>query len=710
VKPARNLSIPMSRNQSFTSRLLISAVVLASAGTLFSQSDSNRGLWVGEVSLTHVNEVSVPLDENNIPVAPNPRVATSTADSANLRIILHVNGAGQVSLLRDVALVRRKTGTFESESDISLLTDESLYGEVPPQAAERYASATYDFGDPQATAALNKVVETAIEKAYDAIKNNTQATLDTTAKRNLVTATAFDAANAASAAPAVIPTADAAAAFNQFLTTKLNLAKVDELAASADPNVFAGSASTPATLREEAKKVADDSFYNDRRASEMVEALVTALQAAAGETQANKTAVARATAAAYADTLNNYQRFIAGEIFGDMLTSTAASVALEAKPQVPAAIGTISGTVGSTTTRIFAIAHGLQTGNEVTIAGSSIPTLNGTHPVSVLSLDDFVVNIPYIVPVAGNPLGKWFRSDLMTTAAAQNPAGLAAEAEALRIQITAYSDQRAITAVRIVRQAIVDAALNAVFKAALLTPESREALVKADGLAAGRKALAEDVARYPLPDGAPSTDYTDFVRSSAYTGSAEKAARAVADAMVEEKATNILATEGSVKGKARAAAMRALDAEYSAAARSAQTFIRVETGAVGGGFGAGKGDPRLTADVGGDDQALGGPAMMATLVLPASHPTNPFRHRRHPDHTFGFDITRKLRFDFDVADPSPNPKAGYGVDRLSGIYREEIFGLHKPLGPDPENNPIGIRMEGRFEIYRVSLIDALNAR
>ena len=48
------------------------------------------------------------LDKNNVPIAPDPNVPTPTADRAHLRLILHVNGAGQVSLLRDVAVLNRR--------------------------------------------------------------------------------------------------------------------------------------------------------------------------------------------------------------------------------------------------------------------------------------------------------------------------------------------------------------------------------------------------------------------------------------------------------------------------------------------------------------------------------------------------------------------------------------------------------------------------
>ena len=42
------------------------------------------GSGVGEVLLNKVAEVSVPLDENNVPRAPDPKVPTATADLASL--------------------------------------------------------------------------------------------------------------------------------------------------------------------------------------------------------------------------------------------------------------------------------------------------------------------------------------------------------------------------------------------------------------------------------------------------------------------------------------------------------------------------------------------------------------------------------------------------------------------------------------------------
>ena len=130
-----------------------------------------------------------------------------------------------------------------------------------------------------------------------------------------------------------------------------------------------------------------------------------------------------------------------------------------------------------------------------------------------------------------------------------------------------------------------------------------------------------------------------------------------------------------------------------------------------GTFGPGEGDPRLSWDIKqGNLEPLGPEALKGTVFLPANHPTNPFRHRRHPDHTVGFDVTRKVRLDFDGTPGGALDRPGFGVERITGTFREEIFGLHKPLGPNPVTDPIGLKVEGRFELNRISLIDTLNAR
>ncbi len=115
-------------------------VALTLLGLIFSGVSSfaiqdYAGLWVGRVALSHVNEVAVPLDENNTPIAPNPNVPTPAHDEAYLRLILHVNGAGQVNLLHDVAILKQGAGqssgsVAQSESDYVLVTDDRLYSMV----------------------------------------------------------------------------------------------------------------------------------------------------------------------------------------------------------------------------------------------------------------------------------------------------------------------------------------------------------------------------------------------------------------------------------------------------------------------------------------------------------------------------------------------------------------------------------------------------
>src|SRR5215213_1932212 len=110
----------------FKCALGLSALVLWPSSAV-AQANPYRGLWVGEAKLKYVNEVSVPLNSNNVAIAPDPKITTPTADKANLRLLLHVNGAGQVSLLKGVALLSRTGPTNfaqRSDSDIALVTDE----------------------------------------------------------------------------------------------------------------------------------------------------------------------------------------------------------------------------------------------------------------------------------------------------------------------------------------------------------------------------------------------------------------------------------------------------------------------------------------------------------------------------------------------------------------------------------------------------------
>jgi hypothetical protein len=102
--------------------------------------------------------------------------------------------------------------------------------------------------------------------------------------------------------------------------------------------------------------------------------------------------------------------------------------------------------------------------------------------------------------------------------------------------------------------------------------------------------------------------------------------------------------------------------------------------------------------------------LRGTYTLLPDSPTNPFKHRYHPDHdnldpTFkqfaaeAFEIVRVLEFECLPADPGTGPAvADYGHDVLAGNYRETVSQLHR----EP------IHALGTFRLRRVSDIAELN--
>src|SRR6266404_1355471 len=122
---------------------------LAAAGLLllaFSAGNSqaaspSRGLWVGEIILTNVNEVTTAVNSQNVLVSPNPTNTTPTASAAHLRLILHVDSGGQVRLLNSVAVVNKSTN---GQPNVALLTDPAVYQNFPG-VAKRFSAAAFDF-------------------------------------------------------------------------------------------------------------------------------------------------------------------------------------------------------------------------------------------------------------------------------------------------------------------------------------------------------------------------------------------------------------------------------------------------------------------------------------------------------------------------------------------------------------------------------------
>jgi hypothetical protein len=564
------------------------------------------GLWVGPVALTTVNEVSIPKDEHNEDVAPNPAIPTVTADRADILLILHVNGAGQVNLLKDVAVVNRNASGEASatvadvaaagsdESSLALVTDPELYADYPMQKAVRMSSVVFDFGDAQATAAVDALVSNVVARAVAYTQGVALSGIDTITERN-------DAVNAqapiiANALAGLVTTANVAAVFGTFLST---FTPEDVLAVAQSPD-----GSEAVALASQATYLLNASFYADTREIEMVEAV-----RAAGTNSALN------VASAFADTANLYQRFLSGKILGDALSASA-------------------------------------------ICASTNPAVS-------------------LTALKGGPAS-------------------AATTEALRIQALAspYTDTRAVTA--------LDAVLNAVRVAAQAISSSPASEIRSAALAAGKSALAIEVIRYPLPRTAPTVDYTAFVTSSAFANAPLSAAKAALAAALLEKVDNSLTWQARIESVAYDAAVNALESVYSAAALAMRNELPMT-----GTFGLGEGDSRFTADVLPLGQ-LGEAGLTGTIRLPANHPTNPFRHFRHQDHTTGFDITRNIRIDFDAqASTNEMVSVAYGVSSITGMYREEVFGLHKPLGA---NKDTGLKTEGRFQLNRISRIDTLNAQ
>ena len=849
------------------SSLLACALWTAAAPNSAAEASPYRGLWVGEVALGKVNEVTVPLDAQNIPRAPDPNTPTPTFDAANFRLIVHVDAMGRASLLKQVAILARKSDLQKTESDMALVTDERLYGSFPPQAASRISSVVFDFGDAKATAAVNEVIARAATAAATAAQaGGSQATVKTAAQN---------------AAAPVIAQADAAAAFATFLQSQLDATKV---------RAIANGGSTSAA-RSAANALKNGSFYQDNRGHEMLDAIESALAGMPGTaTIAQREQAALNTAAAFAETDRGYDRFLAGELIGDAIEAAAEKAASTAEGiaftpvtafqsadsgAAVAAVSTAHGLItgdqiaiqgaalsaynglhsvvrldndsfrlatpfvsggaiggfaassniapllvtspghglsdgaritvrgslagyygshlvtvldadtfslpiafasdpadrglwsvksgdilnlestgnGSSGVKITSPGHGLDNGTVIEIQGSGqasynglktitridadsfsipvafggnpaikgswdipreitdfappavVPALvsatahrlasgdriviaasgnddyNATHEVTVVSADAFSIPIPWDT-ATGDPAvkgtwapatgGQWRKTKAIRDSLDQVAKVVEARNAALNAKLNSYSDTRAPDALELLLSTIVaESALSD-------SPLATEIAALAE--TAAREALVGSVGRYPRPTTVPSTDYTAFVRSSTFAASVATAAEAAATAARKEK-QDLLATTASIKDKAQEAAINALAPVLAAASRSLLTELPMS-----GNFAT---------------------SLATEVVLPANHPTNPFRHRRHPDHTTGIDIRRLVNLSFQPTDGQTLTRSGYGVDRISGIYAEEIHGLHKPLGPAKN---VGLKVAGTFQLHRISLIDTLNGR
>lgn len=856
--------------RSLTHLLVPCALLALLGGQAGAQSSSYRGLWVGEASLSEVNEVSVPLDENNIPRAPNPEVTTPTSDLAKLRLILHVDASGQVSLLKHVAILARKAGEQVNASDLALVTDERLYGSFPPQAAKRISSVAFDFGDPKATMAVTRIAEAAA---------STAAGYANAGAVGEAAAVPF----ATAAAQAVIDQADASADFADFLA--------DDLTPSVIRSISTGGSTTAA--RDAADLLASSSFYNDQRGHQMIDAILAAVATLSGDaSNEDKEQMGLNAASAFIETDLAYDRFLASELFGDMIAQAAENAAQAADDTPATAVDSFQSADSGAATAILSVGHGLADQDEVAVFGAAVGAYNGVHVISEIDDDQFSIPVPFVtgapidayagdahvapvtvltpghgltdgdfitirdcelagydgrqqvtvidndrfsinevfvsdpaqrgswsvrggeitgyvsgengvppvkvmapdhglnngetitildvpeyegsyaitrvdddsftidVAFAGNPAdkGSWevARPIQSFLAPSTLPTLVSSPGHGLgsgdRVVISgsgyaAYNTEHEVTVIdadlfRIetpfdnvdgdpatkgswqpasggswrpvdaVRDALgssspkvteaknetiaikvdtfdtraadaVDIVLDAIFRTAAT---EGSALAVQGGYAAaeaGWNALANEVPRFEHAPLVPSTDYNNFIATGDFTGSAAIAGAAATEAAYKE-AQNVISTPESIESRALDAAIEALIPTYAAASRALMTSLPMS-----GSFGPGESD------------------LAGEILLPAVHPTNPFRHRRHPDHAVGVEVRREINIEFLPADAQPLTQAGYGVDRIAGIYNEEIHGLHKPLGPDKD---IGLKVRGRFELQRISLIDTLNGR
>ncbi len=127
--------------------------------------------------------------------------------------------------------------------------------------------------------------------------------------------------------------------------------------------------------------------------------------------------------------------------------------------------------------------------------------------------------------------------------------------------------------------------------------------------------------------------------------------------------------------------------------------LRYGTAAYDFGSGAGNNTPA-------NEQALTGTLenakdLTGTITIGEEHPTNPFKHKYHPDHAKGVKVEREIKLTPQTATNDPASQGpAFGVTRLVGTYEETLKGLRKASTP--------IKMTGTFSIDRVSDVDRLN--
>ncbi|WP_269526449.1 hypothetical protein [Coraliomargarita parva] len=580
----------------------------------------SRGLWVGEVALNAVNEATGAVGDSNTYEFTDPAEVTPTSDAAYLRLILHVNGAGQVHLLKSVAVVDTETAEGGS-SDLLLLTDPALYPNYPG-IAKRIASAFFDFGDPLAVRAVDQLIDTATETAVSSVLAGS-ATLETD-----VSTAVSEILDQAAVGTAYLDRGSGASSFltDDFFSLENVQSIADAVAAeieagataadfayTADP--YAPFAIDPlggnfAVVVAKAENLRDSSFYGDTRGIDAIVNIVTEAAVAAEAASASGLSVMQAQAqiaaeAAWhnaADINQDYNRFLAGTAFTEVpsiILDLAVETAITAEGE------------GQDESEI------MNTVKDVLLANT--PGYTDAELIRAASL-------------WGDPRAVWALDYLVDTTSATAAA-----------QVLVSTDSASLTN-------LVSAALNNAFEAVDSAPVF---------------ALSPSETYLEYVGG---TDFSDAATDAASTASEEASFQYNAGVTDEDDLTILT----------RRAVSKALIGARNAAASLPMHEVLLSGS--------------LEADA----------VIAGEIHLPALAPTNPFLHRLHPDHGEGIAVTRELTL---TVDPDDDSDGSYGVTRLTGTYREEIFGLHKALG---NSQDIGLLTEGSFSLNRLTLVDTLN--
>jgi hypothetical protein len=183
-----------------------------------------------------------------------------------------------------------------------------------------------------------------------------------------------------------------------------------------------------------------------------------------------------------------------------------------------------------------------------------------------------------------------------------------------------------------------------------------------------------------VPAGA-TAGYSNFIQSATFSGLASGVATSAANSL------NGVAASVPTSRKIEIATLAALQNLTQAGAYLAADALSLSE------------LPLTGAAVG----TLAGVTLTGTIYLGEDHPTNPFRHRWNPIEQHGYAITRMLTIAFDATNAAGI--LGFGVDHVTGTYGENIFGLHKPLGP---NQDVGLKTDGTIALEHISPIAVLN--